>query len=182
MYELLSKSKISYTRMLLGNLTKQIKICFVVKPLQLLFPSKPYEQKLEYMRSLPAHTVGHDLAKLLDSKSLKLIPGFGKHDLNHLILGYDMDPEEELCMQAYLIGNGHWQLQCFLFLGSAVLLPGLWSTLWAHYKFGKRRESLSPLSLEECLDRQTETVRREYTLPRNSNEREKSCKSTISRS
>ena len=85
MYDLPTKSKISFSRMLLGNLTKYLKICLVVKPLQFLFPSKPYEQKLEHMRSLPEHTVGHDLARMLDSKGLKLIPGFGKHDLNHLI-------------------------------------------------------------------------------------------------
>jgi hypothetical protein len=169
MYDLPTKSEISYVRMLLGNLTKYVKICLVVKPLQFLFPSKPYEQKMEYMRSLPAHTVGHDLAKMLDSKGLKLIPGFAKHDLNHLILGYDMDPEEELCMQAYLIGNGHWELQCFLFLSSAVLLPGLWSTLWSHYNLGKRSEPLSSLSLEECMGDKTELVRRKYASPRDTN-------------
>ena len=37
---------------------------------------------------------------MLDEKGLKLIPGFERHDLNHLILGYGMEPEEELCMQA----------------------------------------------------------------------------------
>jgi len=146
--------------------TRYLKLCLVVTPLQLLIARTSCRQQLEHLRSLPEHTVGHDLAKMLDSRGLKLIPGFVKHDLNHLILGYDMTPEEELCMQAYLIGNGHWQLQCFLFLSSAVLLPGLWSTLCAHYKLGRQNELLSSLRLEECLDRKTEQVRRQYALPR----------------
>lgn len=118
---------------------------------------------MAYMRSLPVHTVGHDFAQMLDSKGLKLIPGFAKHDLDHLILGYGMNPEEELCMQAYLIGNGRRQLQCFLFLSSALLLPGLWSTLWAHYNLGRRSEPLSPLTLDDCLEQRTDQLRRKYS-------------------
>ena len=114
------------------------------------------------MRSLPADTVGYDLARMLDGKGLKLIPGFAKHDLDHLILGYDMGAEDELCMQAYLIGNGRKQIQCFLFLSSAVLLPGLWSTLWAHYNSGKRSEPLSSLKLDDCLHQNTELLRQKY--------------------
>lgn len=162
MCELQPKSDLSSLRMLLGNLTKYIKIYLVVKPLQFFFARKSHEQMLERMRSFPESTVGSDLAKMLDDRGLKLIPGFQKHDLNHLILGYDMTPEEELCMQAYLIGNGHWQLQCVLFLSSACLLPGLWSTLWDHYHLGRQSEPLSSLRMEECLDRNTEQIRRQY--------------------
>ena len=154
--------EISLLRATLGSVTKYIKICCVVKPLQFLVARASCRQKLEHLRSLPDHTVGNDLAKMLDSRGLKLIPGFAKHDLNHLILEYDMTPEEELCMQAYLLGNGHWQLQCLLFASSAVLLPGLWSTLWDHYNLGRRSESISPLKLDDCLDRNTEQVRRQY--------------------
>lgn len=102
----------SCTRKILGNVTKYIKICCVIKPLQFLVTRNCCSQRIAHMRSLPAHTVGHDLAHMLDSRGLKLIPGFTKHDLDHLILGYGMHPEE-LCMQAYLIGNGRWQLQVF---------------------------------------------------------------------
>lgn len=162
MSKLPARRETSGIRLFLGNVTKYLKICFVVRPLQFLIGNRSCKQKLDYMRSLPAHTVGHDLAKMLDSRGLKLIPGFAKHDLNHLILGYDMTPEEELCMQAYLIGNGHWQIQCFLFLSSAVLLPGLWSTLWDHYNLGRQSESLSALRLEDCVEQNTEQVRQRY--------------------
>ncbi|MEZ6128081.1 MAG: hypothetical protein R3C59_05335 [Planctomycetaceae bacterium] len=166
MNDLTVPGTVSRSRIWLGNLTKYVKICCVIKPLQFLFYGKCCSQKMQHLRSLPEHTVGHDLAKLLDDKGLKLIPGFEKHDLNHLILDYDMTPEEELCLQAYLIGNGHWQLQCFLFLSSSVLLPGLWTTLWAHFCLGRRNESLSSLTLEDCMERQTEQVRRQYLRPR----------------
>jgi hypothetical protein len=157
-----TNQQISNLRAFLGNVTKYIKICCVVKPLQLLVARNSCRQKLAYMRSLPVGTVGHDLAHMLDSKGLKLIPGFAKHDLDHLILGYEMHPEEELCMQAYLIGNGRWQLQCFLFLSSALLLPGLWSTLRDHYNLGRQREPLSSLSLDDCLNQSTDRLQQKY--------------------
>lgn len=84
---------ISCMRKFLGSVSKYIKICCVIKPLQILVARNRCNEKMAYMRSLPAHTVGHDLAHMLDSKGLKLVPGFYKHDLDHLILGYGMDPE-----------------------------------------------------------------------------------------
>lgn len=157
-----TSKNISVTRRFLGNVTRYMKICCVIKPLQLLAARSGCSQRMAYMRSLPAHTVGHDLARMLDRLDLKLIPGFSKHDLDHLILGYRMDPEEELCMQAYLIGNGRRQLQVLLFLSSAVLLPGLWRTLWAHYQLGQQSPVLTSLTLDDCLTKNTDQLRRMY--------------------
>lgn len=162
MQELLTKHHSSIIRTLIGKLIANTKDYLFVRPLQIIFPRKRYEQKLKLMRSLPGHTVGNDLARLLDAKGLKLIPGFERHDLNHLILGYGMEPEEELCMQAYLVGNGYYKLHCCLFLSSSLLLPCLWKTLLVHYKLGKRSESLSSLSLKECMNERTELVVRKY--------------------
>ncbi len=99
---------------------------------------------------------------MLDEKGLKLIPGFERHDLNHLVHGYGMEPVEVLCMQAYLVGNGYYKLHCCLFLSSGLLLPCLWKTLFAHYKLGKRSESLSSLTPAECMTERTEFVIRKY--------------------
>jgi hypothetical protein len=165
-------------RLLIGRLIANTKDYLVVRPLQLLFPRERYEQQLQRMRSLPDHTVGNDLARMLDEKGLKLIPGFERHDLCHLVLGYGMEPEEELCMQAYLVGNGYYKLHCCLFLSSSLLLPCLWKTLFAHYQLGKRSESLSSLSLEACMTDRTEFVIRKY---RNSAAKE-TCPELLARS
>ena len=164
MHELQIIHHSSMLRMLIGKLIANIKDYLVVRPLQMLFPRRRYEQKLHLMRSLPDHTVGKDLARMLDAKGLKLIPGFERHDLNHLILGYGMEPEEELCMQAYLVGNGYYKLHCCLFLFSGILLPCMWKTLFAHYELGTRSESLSSLSQEECMNERTESVIQRYRV------------------
>ena len=162
MHDLQTNHHRSKLRVLIGKLISNTKDYLVVRPLQILFTRKRYARKLQLLRSLPDHTVGNDLARMLDAKGMKLIPGFERHDLNHLILGYGMEPEEELCMQAYLVGNGYYKLHCCLFLSSGLLLPCLWKTLFAHDQLGKRNESLSSLSLEECMTDRTEFVIRKY--------------------
>jgi hypothetical protein len=157
-----TNSMMSAFRIARGKLIENTKNYLVVKPLQSLLQRKPLEGKLQYMWSLSENTVGHDLAKMLDEKALKLIPGFELHDLNHLILGYGMDTEDELRMQAYLVGNGYFKLHCFLFLCSGVLLPEIWRDLYAHYQLGRQRESLSSLSLDEYMEEETALVRRKY--------------------
>ncbi len=162
MHDLQTNHHRSKLRVLIGKLISNTKDYLVVRPLQILFTRKRYARKLQLLRSLPDHTVGNDLARMLDAKGMKLIPGFERHDLNHLILGYGMEPEEELCMQAFLVGNGYYKLHCCLFLSSGILLPCLWKTLLAHYKLGKRSESLSSLSLKESMTVRTEFVIRKY--------------------
>ena len=156
------KHKIPYLQSVIEILIDKVKTYGVIKPLQFLYPSEPYDRKLAYMRSLPPKTIGYDLAKMLDEKGLKLIPNFENHDLNHLVLNYGMDTESELCMQAYLLGNGNMKGYCILFLSSGLLLPNLWKTLYIHFKKGQRNPSISTLSFENCLEEETHLIRKQY--------------------
>lgn len=156
------KTKMSSIAWMIGKLIENVKIYTVVKPLQFLYSSEPYEQKMQLMRSLPAGTVGHDLAKMLDGKKLGLIPGFENHDLNHLILGFGMEPDEELNMQAYLIGNGYRKLHCFLFFSSGLLLPGLWKSFYREFRRGRRTVSITQLTLDSCMSDNTEELKAFY--------------------
>ena len=145
-----------------GLLIENLKTWLVVKPLQFICSKKPLEDRLAAMREMPEGSVGKDLVTMLDAKGLKLIPGFQNHDLNHLVLGYGMESEEELCMQAYLIGNRYYQWQCFIFLSSAVILPWLWPTLLEHFRLGRQNVSVNELEFEDCLFESTAIMQQRY--------------------
>jgi len=147
------------------KLIQNLKIWLVVKPLQAICSSRKLETRLAAMRTMPKHTVGNDLAKLLDKQKLSLIPGFFEHDLNHLILGYGMESSQELCMQAYLIGNRYYKWQCFIFLASAIVVPRLWPSLWKHFQLGRSRPSVGTIQFEECLQQSTADVKRHFNSP-----------------
>ncbi len=150
-------------RVLATSLIENLKIYLVVKPLQWLCGSERLARQLEAMRVLPENTIGHDLAKTLDSHNLSLIPGFRNHDLHHLVLGYGIESEDELSMQAYLIGNGYYRWQCFVFLSSAIIIPALWPTLLRHFRRGRRCVAIDSLDIVQCLGERTAVVRAQFT-------------------
>ncbi|MFK7920374.1 MAG: hypothetical protein AB8H47_00380 [Bacteroidia bacterium] len=143
-------------------IVENIKIYLVIKPLQKLFGANFYADKLEYMRNLPADSIGHEYAKMLDQNDLKVIPQFAEHDLKHLILGYGMTSAEELKMQAYLLGNGNYSPICIGFLSFGILFPSLWEEFYAEFKKGKAAPSIFNLSLKDCMEKKSSELKRHF--------------------
>lgn len=52
-------------------------------------------------------TIGRELHDFLDRRSLQLLPYYAKHDIKHVLLGYDTTGEGEVCLQLFMLGNGH---------------------------------------------------------------------------
>ena len=155
--------KVSF-KLFAEHLIDSIKVNCVIKPLQRIYNQQFYDDQLMQMRNLPSNTIGNDLAKMLDENNLKLIPTSENHDLKHLILGYGMTTQEEIKMQAYLLGNGSRKLTCVLFLSSGLLFPSLWKEYYQAYKKGKIAPSILKLSLEDCMKLQTNDMRKKYKI------------------
>jgi ubiquinone biosynthesis protein Coq4 len=61
----------------------------------------------EELKNFPAGTLGKDLVSFLKKKELYLLPYYAKHDIKHILLGYDTTEEGEVCLQCFMLGNGH---------------------------------------------------------------------------
>lgn len=106
------------------------------------FPYTP--QSLE---ALPAGTLGNDMVYYLRGKNLPLLPYYARHDMKHILLGYDTTGEGEVCLQCFMLGNGHLS-----FPVAATVLYGL-ATMPEHYdlfkaawKRGKQCKPLEPIN------------------------------------
>jgi ubiquinone biosynthesis protein Coq4 len=66
------------------------------------FPYTP--QALE---ALPPGTLGNDMVHYLHRKKLPLLPYYARHDMKHILLQYDTTGEGEVCLQCFMLGNGH---------------------------------------------------------------------------
>jgi ubiquinone biosynthesis protein Coq4 len=87
---------------------------------------EPYQQKVSKLRQLNSGTLGKEIAKCLDNHNLTLVQKYESHDLKHVLLNYQMTAEDEIRMQAFMVGNGNYSIPSFaiLFFG-VILLPDL---------------------------------------------------------
>jgi ubiquinone biosynthesis protein Coq4 len=141
-----------------------LKIGLTVKPLQLLHGKNHFATELEEFKKLPAGTIGHAYAALLNEYNLKAIPRHENHDLWHVLLGYGMTSEEEIRMQAFMYGNGSRSVYCHLFLLSGLLLPGSWKLFYADYLKGKATKCILALDIRDCCNESTYAIRQHYGI------------------
>lgn len=138
-----------------------LKVQLVIKPLQKIY-RKQADARMRELNELPEGAVGKEVASLLNSNGLQLIPKYEDHDLKHLVLGYGMTSIDEIAVQAYLFGNGNRSITCMLFLSSGLLFPEHWKRFYQEYTYGKESPSILNLSLKNCMFESTKEVREKF--------------------
>ncbi len=138
------------------------KVSGIISVLQTVYDMKPFDAKLQAMRSMPSGSVGREMSILLDKHGFRLIPKYENHDLKHLILGYGMTPKEEVKMQFFLIGNGNYSFSCLLFASLGIFMPDIWKELREDFSRGKRVDSILSLEMDDCLDKNLLELKLQY--------------------
>lgn len=136
MYNLLSKIRSRLLVFLTHNMALPM-LRFVRKPE--LFP-----YSMNDLSNFGKGTVGRGLYDFIDDKNLELLPHYAKHDIKHILLGYDSTEDGEVCLQCFMLGNGHLSFPVLAtILFGVVTMPEYYSKFWSAYKRGK---SCSPIS------------------------------------
>jgi hypothetical protein len=109
-----------------------------------------YYLQVDKLRKLENGTLGKEIADCLDSHNLTLVPKYESHDLKHVLLGFKMNAEDEIKMQAFMIGNGNYSIPSFtIFFFGALLLPDLWSAFYSEFKKGRNTIPISAWTIEK---------------------------------
>jgi len=91
------------------------------------------------LQNFPAGTLGFDLVCFLEEKKLKLLPHYAKHDIKHILLEYDTTDEGEVCLQCFMLGNGHLSFPvAATVLYGFVTMPEHWSKFRQAYRRGRK--------------------------------------------
>lgn len=98
----------------------------------------------EKLNTFPDGTLGKDLANFIDSKQIKLLPYYARHDMKHILLEYDTTDDGEACLQCFMLGNGH-----FSFPVIATVLYGIF-TMPEHWHLFKNAYFRGKKSLPIC--------------------------------
>ena len=121
----------------------------VRKPL--LFP-----YSMDMLSKMKNSTVGNDLYHFLTKRNLQLLPYYAKHDIKHILLDYDTTDEGEVCLQCFMLGNGHLSFPvAATVIYGCITMPEYWHKFKAAYRRGKVATSLHKWQWFEILEEET---------------------------
>lgn len=112
------------------------------------------------LSSLPIGTLGNDLYIFLKQRNLPLLKHYARHDLKHVLLGYDTTEEGEACLQSFMLGNGRVSFPVLATVGYSFLtMPEYWATMKKAFNEGKRCNSIHDWKWDEILHLPTRYLR-----------------------
>ena len=92
----------------------------------------------EQLKYFPEGSLGKDLDIFLTTKKLKLLPYYARHDIKHVLLGYDTTDEGEGCLQCFMLGNGHYSFPVIAtVVYGFVTMPEHWTSFKKAFARGK---------------------------------------------
>lgn len=147
-----------------------IKVSFdtSVRTIEYFSKMDKYHKQVAELRNLESGTLGKEIANCLDNHSLTLVPKYESHDLKHVLLNHKMTAEDEIRMQAFMVGNGNYSIPSFaILIFGAILLPDLWLTFYSDFKKGRKSIRISEWTIEKYATRnltelRTELLKREF--------------------
>ena len=121
----------------------------------------------EELQLLPAGTLGNDLFVFLKQRNLPLLKHYARHDLKHVLLGYDTTEEGEACLQSFMFGNGRISFPVLATVTySFITMPEYWGKMKEAYSAGKKSNPIHGWKWNELLKEPTKELREKIYLNR----------------
>ena len=104
-------------------------------------------------------SLGNDLIIFLEQKNLKLLPYYAKHDIKHILLQYDTTDDGEVCLQCFMLGNGHLSFPVAATVAFGfVTMPEYWSKFIKALKRGRQSNPIKNWQWFNILHLPTQTL------------------------
>lgn len=124
--------------------------------LRLIRKPKVFPYTAEQLKCFPSGSLGNDLVNFLEEKNLQLLPHYAKHDIKHILLQYDTTDDGEVCLQCFMLGNGHISFPvAATVLYGVITMPEHWTKFGAAYRRGKKAIAIANWHWFEILHEPT---------------------------
>ncbi len=122
--------------------------------------AKPFPHSLESMRSMPAETLGFQLSQMLDGNNFELLSHYARHDMKHIVLGYDTTEEGEVCLQSFMLGNGRISFPVLVTIWfGCISMPEYWAAMRAAYARGRNCRPIHQWNWFELIPQSVDELR-----------------------
>jgi ubiquinone biosynthesis protein Coq4 len=119
----------------------------------------PYTE--QQLQSLPPGTLGNDLFKFLEQRNLPLLKHYARHDLKHVLLGYDTTEEGEACLQSFMLGNGRISFPVLATVVYAfITMPEYHDKMKKAYHAGRESNAIHGWKWSEIVQLKTNDLRK----------------------
>lgn len=120
----------------------------------------PFPYTLQQLSELPGGTLGNDLYRFIDQKNIQLLTHYARHDMKHIVLGYDTTEEGELCLQSFMLGNGRVSFPVLAtVLFGLFTAPEHWRSMRKAYGQGKQALPIHGWNWSELLTEPTSELK-----------------------
>ncbi len=110
----------------------------------------------QQLKQFPPGSLGNDLIIFLEAKELQLLPYYARHDVKHILLQYDTTDDGEVCLQCFMLGNGHISFPvAATVLYGIITMPEHWKKFKAAYKRGRKSTPIANWAWFEILQQPT---------------------------
>jgi ubiquinone biosynthesis protein Coq4 len=129
--------------------------------LKLIRNEEKFPYTLAELQCFAKGTLGNDLYNFLDNKELELLPYYARHDMKHILLGYDTTDEGEGSLQCFMLGNGHLSFPVVAtVLYGVVTMPEYWKAFATAYRRGRDCKPIAEWKWFEILTKETVTLQK----------------------
>ena len=120
---------------------------------RLVLRQRPHHYTFNDLKKLPKNTVGHHVYQQLSSAQLSYQPKLLFHDAKHVILGYSMQIQDELRLNAFLLGNRSVNPLGLIYLAICCsVVPEFIPQLKKAFQRGKQSNSLKSMQFSTLIN------------------------------
>jgi len=151
------KITVRFRSALLVYLTHSLALPF----LKLIRKPEVFPYSILQLNLFPDGTLGKDLAGFIDSKQLELLPYYARHDMKHILLNYGTTDHGEVCLQCFMLGNGHisFPVTATVLYGT-ITMPEHWQKFLHAFIRGKRSVPIKDWNWFSIVHDNTEALRK----------------------
>ena len=133
--------------------------------LKIIRKPNAFTHSREQLKYLPEGSLGNDLLLFLEKRDLPLLNHYARHDLKHVLLGYDTTDDGEACLQSFMLGNGRVSFPVLAtVLYSIITMPEHWKKMKIAFQKGRKSISIHNWHWNELLTEQTIVLRNRIYL------------------
>jgi ubiquinone biosynthesis protein Coq4 len=122
-------------------------------------------QLMDRLAHCPERSLGREVWAMLHRNGHDLVRHYESHDLKHVLLEYEQEPEDEIRMQAFMFGNSGFSLFSIVtFLMFVIYTPRVWRELPYHYRIGRNTVPIGHWTLDMYAEYKVDDLRAQINL------------------